>query len=183
MVPNSLVTLRDQARRLFERTNEISTDVQALSHELHSSKLEYLGLVAAMRSFCTEFGAQQKAEIDFAHSNVPSSLPHDISLCLFRIMQEALLNGVKHSGARRFEVNVQGLVKEIQLTVRDAGVGFDPELAGSIRGLGLISMRERVNMVRGRFLITSRPQSGTEVSVRVPLSAETRAEEAKVAGA
>ena len=183
MLPNSLVTLRDQARRLFDRTTEISADVQALSHELHSSKLEYLGLVTAMKSYCNEFGTQQKVGVDFTHSNVPGTLPPDISLCLFRIMQEALLNGVRHSGARRFEVNVQGLAKEIQLTVRDSGVGFDPRMAVNAQGLGLISMQERVKLVRGTFLVTSTPQSGTEVRVCVPLSTGTQTEQAKLAGA
>jgi PAS domain S-box-containing protein len=183
LLPDSLSTLRNYTQQLFERTSGISEDVQALSHELHSSRLEYLGLVAAMRSFCTEFGAQQKAEIDFAHSNVPSPLPRDISLCLFRILQEALRNGVRHSGAQHFEVNVQGSPAEIHLTVRDSGAGFDPKLAENTQGLGLISMQERVRLVKGTFSITSRPQSGTEISVRVPLSVGTRTEQAKLAGA
>ena len=182
-LPDSAVELRSRMDEVEKRTSEISTDVQALSHELHSSKLEYVGLVAAMRSFCTELAQKQKVEIDFNHAGIPPAVPQETSLCLFRVMQEALHNAVKHSGVQHFEVKLHGSPTEIHLTVRDSGVGFDPELARTSRGLGLISMRERVNMVKGSFSITSRPQSGTEVSVRVPLSAETRAEEAKVAGA
>jgi signal transduction histidine kinase/integral membrane sensor domain MASE1 len=182
-LPDSAVELRSRMDEVEKRTSEISTDVQSLSHELHSSKLEYVGLVAGMRSFCTELAQKKKVEIDFNHAGIPPVVSQETSLCLFRVMQEALHNALKHSGVHHFEVKLHGSPTEIHLTVRDEGVGFNPELARTSRGLGLISMRERVNMVNGSFSITSRPLSGTEVSVRVPLSAETRAEEAKVAGA
>jgi PAS domain S-box-containing protein len=169
-LPESSVELRSGMDELERRTLEISTDIQALSHELHSSKLESLGLVASMRGFCAEFARKHKVQIDFTHESIPPTLPQEISVCLFRVMQEALANAVKHSGGRHFEVRVQGSPREIHLTVRDSGVGFDPESVRNLQGLGIISMRERVNMVKGNFVTTSSPQSGTEVSVRVPLS-------------
>ena len=103
---------------------------------------------------------------------MPSRLPADISLCLFRVLQEALHNSVKHSGAQRFEVELWGTPGQIHLTVSDCGVGFRPEAARESRGLGLISMQERVRLVKGTFSIESQPQLGTMIHVRVPYHAE-----------
>ena len=96
-----------------------------------------------MRGFCQEFGEQQKVEIDFQTHDLPSPVSPDISLCLFRVLQEALHNAAKHSGVRHFEVRLWGTSDEIHLTVRDSGAGFDREAAKKSRGLGLISMEER----------------------------------------
>jgi signal transduction histidine kinase len=175
--------LRNRMDELGKRTSEISAVVQSLSHELHSSKLEYLGLVSAMKSFCKEFGGKHKLEIDFSSEGIPSDVPPEISMCLFRVTQEGLQNALKHSGVRFFEVKMHGSPTDIQLTVRDLGKGFDPELAKDTPGLGLVSMQERVRLVKGTISITSRPQSGTEINVRVPLSAGEQTERAKLAGA
>jgi PAS domain S-box-containing protein len=168
---------------LEKQTTEIAADIQTLSHELHTAQLEYLGLVAAMRGFCAELAAKQKVKIDFRHEHIPPAVPEEIALCLFRVMQEALNNAAKHSGVRFFEVKLEGSPEEISLTVRDFGVGFDPNLGRAARGLGLINMRERVHLVNGIFSITSSPQSGTEVSVRVPLPVGIQTEQAASAGA
>jgi PAS domain S-box-containing protein len=153
---------------------EIAVDVQALSHKLHSSKLEYLGLAAAIRSFCREFSQQHDVSVQFAEDNVPGPLPHDISLSLFRVTQEALQNALKHSGTRQFSVNLQGSANEIQLEVSDRGAGFDVERAKLDRGLGLVSMQERVHLVHGTFTIESTVDSGTKILVRVPLDAQMK---------
>jgi signal transduction histidine kinase len=136
-----------------------------------------------MKSFCKEFSDKHKVEVIFDNQGDPLTLPPEISVCLFRIVQESLHNALKHSGVRRFEVTLQGSPAEIQLTVRDSGAGFDPELSMTTQGLGLISMRERVKLVKGTISITSRPLSGTEVNVRIPLPAGTRAEQSRKAGA
>jgi PAS domain S-box-containing protein len=170
-LPNSAVTASTYIHELGKQASEICDEVQAISHRLHSSKLRYLGIVAAAKSFCQEFSGQQKVEIDFTPVDIPPSVPEEISLCLFRVLQEALHNAVKHSGVRHFEVQLRGASGEIQLTIRDFGVGFDPEEAMmNNRGLGLISMRERISLVQGTFSIASKPQWGTEINVRVPLS-------------
>jgi PAS domain S-box-containing protein len=171
-LPDSAAEIRDRINEQVNRVNEISTDVQGLSHRLHSSKLRYLGIVVAARSFCQALSEQHKVEIDFTHADIPTAVPEEISLCLFRIMQEGLQNAVKHSGARHFEVKLQGETDGILLTLSDAGVGFDPEAVVSSRGLGLISMQERVNLVRGIFSIESAPKQGTTIRVRVPLQRE-----------
>ena len=100
---------------LHKQAREIAGDTQTLSHELHSTKLEYLGAVAAMRGLCQELGEQSKMEIDFKSQDLPGPLPPNISLCLFRVLQEALRNAVKHSGARHVEVELWGTTDEIHL--------------------------------------------------------------------
>ena len=154
---------------------QIATDVQALSHKLHSSKLEYLGLTAAVRSFCHEFSEQYGVSVQFADDNVPNSLPREISLSLFRVTQEALQNALKHSGANQFSVTLRGASNEVQLEISDSGAGFDVEKATPARGLGLVSMQERVHLVHGSFTIESKVNSGTKILVRVPLIAQIKA--------
>ena len=170
-IPDSNVEVLRRMDELRKHTSEIATDIQALSHELHSPRLEYLGIVAAMRGFCQEFGEKQKLEIDFRSHDLPSPVPPGTSLCLFRIVQEALHNAAKHSGAARFAVRFWGTPGEIHLTISDPGVGFDLDAALKGRGLGLISMQERVRLVNGTISIASKPMNGTEINVRVPLRA------------
>lgn len=153
---------------LRKQTSELSNDVQALSHELHSSKLEYLGVTSGIRSWCKEFGQRQKIEIDFK-SDVSSVVPFEIGICLFRVLQEALHNAVKHSGEKRVEVQLAENPNEFHLIVRDSGRGFDIEVASRGRGLGLTSMRERVRLVNGTIAIDSKPMGGTIIHVRVPV--------------
>jgi PAS domain S-box-containing protein len=174
--------LRSRMDELGKRTSEISAVVQSLSHELHSSRLEYVGLVSAMRGLCKEVSDKHKVEIDFSNEGIPSGIPPEISLCLFRIMQEGLHSALKHSGVRFFEVKLHGSPAEIRLTVRDSGVGFEPELAKDTPGLGLVSMRERVRLAKGTISVTSKPQSGTEINARVPLEAGAQREQGKLAG-
>jgi signal transduction histidine kinase len=157
------------------RITEIAKDVQALSHRLHSSKLDYLGLSAAARSFCKELSEKAKVEVEFSPSAVPSNLPKEVSLCLFRVLQEALQNAVKYSGVRVFHVNLRGIPDGMELTVSDDGIGFDEHKEFSRQGLGLISMRERLEMVHGVFEIKTQPGAGTIICARVPLQAEQRA--------
>jgi len=164
---------RDRARELSKRAKEISSDVQSLSRQLHSSALEYLGLETGMRSWCKEFSERQKLEIVFRSHKVPE-LSQEISLCLFRVLQEALQNAAKHSGAKRVEVQLAGNSGEIHLVVSDSGSGFDVNAPGRSRGLGLTSMQERVRLVGGTIAIESTPQAGTTILVSAPLGASDR---------
>jgi PAS domain S-box-containing protein len=167
--PAVLPEVRSRVGELQKQVSEIAADTQSLSHELHSAKLHYLGIAAAMRGFCQEFGEQQKVEIDFNTRDLPSPLSPDISLCLFRVLQEALHNSTKHSGVRRFEVRLWGTSDEVHLTVRDSGAGFKREAAKTSRGLGLISMEERLKLLKGTLTIDSQPKGGTTIQARVPL--------------
>jgi signal transduction histidine kinase len=148
--------------------SDIVGDVHALSHRLHSSKLDYLGISAALKGFCEEFAQQHDVTVEFTERNVPAQLPPDTSLCLFRITQEALRNAEKYSQTRSFEVELTGTDDEVRLEVRDRGAGFDVQAAKLNRGLGLVSMRERVNLVHGKFSIESRPGEGTKIVAVVP---------------
>jgi signal transduction histidine kinase len=164
-------------QELRKQTADLSNDVQALSHELHSSKLEYLGVVSGIKSWCKEFGERQNLVIDFK-SDVSTVVPLDVGICLFRVLQESLHNSLKHSGEKRVEVQLTEHSKEFHLIVTDYGRGFDVEAASGGRGLGLTSMRERVRLVNGTITIESKPMGGTTIHVRVPIESEPRVQSA-----
>jgi len=155
--------------QLVDDLKEISSDIQALAHSLHSPKLEYLGLAKTVRSFCREFGNQYKMEIEFKSRDLQKTLPSDVSLCLFRVLQEALHNSAKHSGTREAEVELFEKQDTINLIVRDSGQGFELEMATKDRGLGLVSMQERIKLVKGELSIDSQPNRGTTIHAKVPV--------------
>jgi PAS domain S-box-containing protein len=150
--------------------SQIQTDIQELSHHLHSPKLDYLGLEAASAAFCRELSERHEVEIDFHARELPEELPNEVSLCLFRVLQEALHNALKHSGVSEFEVSLEGTSNELQLIVRDSGIGFDATNSALGKGLGLTSMKERLRLVDGQLVIESRPQQGTSIVALVPLA-------------
>jgi signal transduction histidine kinase len=162
--------VQENVKHLARLTEETARDVQALSHELHSSKLDVLGITAAMKSFCTEFSMQHQVEIEFSASDVPQELSRDISLCLYRVLQESLHNAVKHSGTAHYIVELRGEHDRVELSVKDFGRGFDPQAGAAGPGLGLISMRERVHLVNGTIAIESLPLWGTAIRARIPIS-------------
>ena len=162
--------LLDRVGELQEQASEIATDIQALSRKLHSTRLDDLSPSAAMRGLCHDMEEQLKVKIDFKSHDLPGSVPPDISLCLFRVLQEALHNSVKHSGVKHFEVSLWGTSDEIQLSVSDSGVGFDTQAAKVSRGLGLVSMEERLKLVKGTLSIESQLNRGTTVHARLPVS-------------
>jgi PAS domain S-box-containing protein len=170
--------VQSRMQQLRKQAIEISNDVQALSHELHSSKLEYLGLVGGMRSWCKEFGERKRMEINFKSHDLPGSLPQELSTCLFRILQEGLNNAAKHSAAKRVDVQLEGDSNEIHLIVSDSGTGFDTEAVIRGLGLGLISMQERVRLVNGTIAVQSKPMRGTTIHARVPFRSERSSERA-----
>jgi PAS domain S-box-containing protein len=174
--PNSSAELNCQLTEVWKGINEVSAGVQLVSHQLHSPRLEHLGLVCAMTGLCREFAGQRNIEIDFKSDDVPQRVSNDASLCLFRILQEALHNAVKHSGVRQFEVRLGCASNQLHLTVSDRGVGFEPESAMNKGGIGLISMHERVLLLGGKIVIESKPMGGTTIHVRVPFELERRSQ-------
>jgi PAS domain S-box-containing protein len=164
--------LRSRVQELRKQTTEISNDVQALSHELHSSKVEYLGAVRGMKSWCNEFSERRGLQIEFQSPDAQIPLPREIGLSLFRVLQEALHNSAKHSGVKRIEVQLREDSGEVHLVVSDLGRGFDVGTAMQGRGLGLASMQERVRLVNGTIEIQSKPTGGTTVHVCVSLRLE-----------
>jgi signal transduction histidine kinase len=152
---------------------DLIRDVQALSHRLHPAKLELLGLTKAAAGLCAEVSEVHGVAIDFHAENVAERLPDELSLCLFRVLQEALQNAIKHSGSRRIQVLLRSDAREIELTITDAGAGFDRGAART-RGLGLSSMAERLKLVAGELSIASKPGDGTSVRARVSLEPRRR---------
>jgi PAS domain S-box-containing protein len=163
------VETQSRLEAVWKQILGVLTDVKASAHELHSPRFEYLGIAAVIRSFCDEFGQRKGVRIDFRSHDLPSFVAPDISLCLFRVLQEALYNGVKHSGVRHFEVQLWSFANEIHLAVSDSGAGFDIEAARNDR-LGIVGMRERLKLLNGTFSIESQPQHGTTIHARVLLS-------------
>jgi two-component system, LuxR family, sensor kinase FixL len=153
------------------QVKRLSSEVHRLSHDLHPAKLEQLGLVAAVRGFCKEFAAAHEMAIEFADRSVPRAIPEDTALCLYRIVQEALHNVVKHSGGTAARVELTMECSELRLTIADDGVGFDPETMRANGSLGLISMSERARYVHGLLSVKSHTGKGTRVEVCVPIAA------------
>jgi signal transduction histidine kinase len=164
----SLAEFRHGIGNAILQVSNLNTDIQRLSHRLHSSKLELLGLAAAVAGYCREVVDAHKVQIELRADNIPRDVSLEISLSIFRVLQEALQNAVKHSGSQRFEVLLTHTSSEIHLTVGDSGRGFDPARAMAAGGLGLTSMKERVALVDGEFSIRSELQKGTTVYVRAP---------------
>jgi PAS domain S-box-containing protein len=161
---------KNELHNLVEVASEVSSDLHNISHRLHPARLDLQGLVAAARSFCQELSNQQEIEIKFVHQNVPPQLPSAVALCLFRIIQEALRNVVKHARANQANVVLTGHSDRIDLSISDDGAGFQPANADSQHGLGLISMRERLRLIDGHLIVDSSPTHGTQIQVQVPLT-------------
>ena len=171
-------TATEANRRLQKLSQEVSTiggDLHTLSHRLHSSTLEALGLTSGVKAFCKEFAAQQGIKVDFTSDHVPRSVNHDVALCAFRIVQEALRNAKKHGGASSAEVSLQMVDDQIHLIVSDQGVGFDPREVKMKEGLGLRSMEERARLLGGRFMIRSAAGRGTAIEAWLPLEPKSAA--------
>lgn len=165
----------EQLEQIWKQCSSLTADVQALSHELHPSILDNLGLVMAVRSFCREVSEQNGAVVEFAETDISSSLPREVSLSLFRVIQEALHNAAKYSGQKHFKVLLKGNANQIELEVSDQGAGFDLESMKNGRGLGLVSMAERIHLLNGRISIDSKPNVGTTVRAWVPLVTQPKA--------
>jgi signal transduction histidine kinase len=161
---------------LSVQVKQLSSSVHDLSRQLHPTKLEQLGLVAAISGLCKELSQSHTLRIEFAHRDVQEPIHADTALCLYRIAQEALRNVIKHSGAHRADVELHGNAEALFLRIADDGAGFDPRSADGNGGLGLVSMRERLRLVNGRITIDSSPSRGSRVEVRVPMSAPAPSE-------
>jgi signal transduction histidine kinase len=160
--------LSSHLQHVSGRIGEIASDIHLLSHQLHPSKLEVLGLSAATEAFCRDVSSQHAMSIDFETADVPRLVHPDVALCVFRIVQEAVHNVVKHSGARAASVRLSCLDGTLDLHIADAGRGFVPS-EHERTGLGLVSMRERVHYVGGQVAVHSAPGRGTRIVVNIPL--------------
>ena len=147
----------------------MSSDVHAMSRRLHPWILECLGLADAIESECTSHAETGGIEICFSHDGPAATLPEDAALCLYRIIQEGLRNLVKHSETKRAAVDLSVSDSDVVLTIRDHGVGFDPDARSGAPGLGLTAMAERAQLCGGDLIIHSAPGAGTVITARLPL--------------
>lgn len=162
--------LRSLVQNLQTRAKEISAEIHRLSYRLHPSKLDHLGLAAAVASLCEELSQGRGLKIEFRQKGLPAAVPKDVSLCVFRIAQESLRNSIRHSGARRARVVLEKAEGALRLSVSDDGCGFDAESDALKRGLGFTSIKERLRLVGGEARIYSRPAAGTRIEISVPLA-------------
>ncbi len=158
---------------LETRVKHLATRVRTLSHDLHSPELDLLGLGSAISIFCREFGEAHRIEVTCDYSGLPGGLPKDISLCLYRITQEALQNMAKHSGAVKASVKLRADDDGILLRIQDFGCGFQLDRVGNSSRMGLRSMRERTRSVGGSIAIQSKLGEGTTIEVRVRHAAQS----------
>jgi PAS domain S-box-containing protein len=155
---------REEVRALLAQLDELVVDVHNLSHQLHSSKLQHLGLSAALREVCQQLGSQHHIQINLSTGPLPESLPEQFSLCFYRVAQEGLANAVKHSGASRVDVSLTYERGVLHLRIRDFGVGFEPKVPGN--GIGLVTMQERLKIIGGVLRFQALPEGGTELDAQ-----------------
>jgi signal transduction histidine kinase len=167
-VPSGVDGVREQVTDFGERVRTLGRDVNDISHRLHSSKLGAFGLAAAANTFCEEIATRQRVTVDFVHQNVPAQLPDGVGISLFRVLQEALSNATKYSGASKYQVSLEGTSDGLQLQVVDDGRGFDVAAAMATSGLGLMSMQERLRLVGGEVSFESAAGAGTKVRAWAP---------------
>jgi len=165
--------LRRRFESLQNQVQEISADIHRLSYRLHPSKLDHLGLSAAIKSLCEQLNAAGNIRVYLHQQGVPATLPQDVTLCFFRVAQEALRNAVKHSHARHVRVILKMVDNTLLLAVSDDGCGFATGPSAPIEGLGFISMRERSRIAGGRLEVYSSPGQGTRIELIVPLQTKT----------
>ncbi len=169
-LPESEHEERASIVEMLRGLKEISTDIHSLSHELHSSKLEHVGLVPALQGLCREISEKHHVAVHFLESGLPPNLSKDVALCLFRVAQEALANVVKHSEANEAKLELESDAEGVSLRISDSGSGFDPQNRINAMGLGLIGMSERLRLAGGKLTVNSEVGRGTEVFAEVPIS-------------
>src|SRR5215469_5870484 len=162
--------IREKLEGSLRELQELAEDVHNLSHRLHCSKLQHLGLPAALKEVCRQIGGQHRLEIDLRTTEPCPTLSDDVSLCFYRVAQEALNNAVKHSRSERVKVRLDSSQDRVRLQIRDFGVGFDPAIQAD--GLGLATMHERLRMVGGTLSIKSSAGKGTELRAEAGIRSE-----------
>jgi signal transduction histidine kinase len=166
---------RDEDQKVDEPLEEalgelraVISDVHNLSHRLHSSKLEHLGLQGALKELRQQIAKRHSLQIDLEMDEISADLDREVALCLYRVAQEALSNVVRHSSSSRVAVRVSAGRGMIRLQVMDDGIGFEP--AKTPAGLGMVTMEERLRILGGRLSIASKPGAGTVITAQVSLA-------------
>ncbi len=167
--PDSREQIRERAGSIHARLKDLADDVRRTAYQLHLPAIEHLGLPAALESYCAEGFRESGVEVRFTYQDLPSPIPEVVGAGIYRITQEALQNVVRHSGAKEAKVELIGSNEDIRLSVTDPGVGFDLEAVRGKGGLGLMSIRERVEILGGKMFIETKPGGGTRLQVWIPV--------------
>ncbi len=167
-VPASAEGIVNEIANLQGRVSELAEDIRQLSHQLHPVVLEHVGLTVALQSFTAEFSRLEDVRINLTAPKHNEAIPKNVALCAYRVVQESLRNVARHSGAKAAEVELAIVGNDLHLSIRDEGRGFDVETARS-RGLGMVSVEERVRLCHGSVQITSKLNRGTTLTARIPL--------------
>jgi len=166
--PHDAPAQRQEIDAVIELADTLAVDLRRISHGLHPSSLDLLGLGSAIRQLCDDISARQPIAVTCELDNVPSALDRGVAICLYRVAQECLRNVLKHSHAAHAQVHVSCAGGEMRLQIGDDGIGFDRELARRTGGLGLASMEERLRLVGGKLVIASAPGDGTRIDATIP---------------
>jgi len=169
------VEMAEALGELQQRTVALTDQIRTFSRDLHPAVLEHIGLAAALRSLCSQFADREGLRLQFIAADDLGPVPHDVGLCVYRIVQEALRNVVSHAGVPDVSVSLRRAGEQLELSISDRGRGFEPSAAFARGGLGLPSVDERVRLVGGALTITSAPGRGTLLDVRIPVGAADRA--------
>ena len=172
-------SFRDSVRPIQKHIEEIGHDIHVMSHQLHPSKLDHLGLVPSIKSLCNETTDARRMNVKFFHHGVPTRLTKEIELCMFRVAQEALQNAARHSDASRVDVELRWAGGKLKLVVTDDGRGFIASPEKMTKGLGMTSMEERMRSIDGELRIISKPGGGTAVEAIAPAPRITSIEKLK----
>jgi signal transduction histidine kinase/ABC-type uncharacterized transport system substrate-binding protein len=180
--PDSAPGLREEVARLQGRAVALAEGIRLLSHELHPGVLQHVGVAVAVRSYCREFARTHGLPVNFRAEGDLESVPADVGLCLYRVVQEALGNVAKHAAASEAHVTMERAGPDVILAITDDGSGFDQAAARSRRGLGLLSLDERARLLGGRLTIDTKPQRGTELRIVIPITEAEDVARDRIAG-
>ena len=161
--------MSDQSGRIQTKLVHVAKAIRRLSHDLHPAILQYSGLSAALRTYCSEFGSLTGVNVLLNSDDSFHDLPSDVALCFYRVAQEALQNVLKNAKVTEASVTLRRSAGILYLTVSDAGAGIDLSQNQGKLGLGLISMRERARLIKGTIDIETRPDHGTTLTLKAPV--------------
>ncbi|HVT89160.1 MAG TPA: MASE1 domain-containing protein [Tepidisphaeraceae bacterium] len=181
-LPEEGDALKQEIASIQAEIIELAESVRSLSHELHPGILQHAGLVPALRAHCMEFQGETGIETSFTSDGDDHAIPPDLSLCIYRVAQEALRNVVNHAQAKRVQISLTNDQRRLRLRIDDDGCGFDPKKSNYSGGLGLMSMEERIRLVQGEIIIDSYAQRGTNIQIDVPLEGGPNAADQGIAG-
>jgi signal transduction histidine kinase len=168
--PLAPVNLRADLTAIRARVVKTSQETHDIAYQMHTSILKDLGLVASLKALCRQFSDQHpNIAVDFENGGPPTSIPSEVATCFYRVAQESLQNTAKHSGAKNVSVRLGFEKGAVVLTIQDDGAGFDRKAIKDYRRIGLISMKERANSVKGKLTITAQLGHGTQVTLEAPL--------------